>query len=154
MTYGSGLRVSEVVRLKMNHIDAKRKLVRVEQGKGRKDRYTLLSLKALEVLRIYCRSERPASYLFFGRNKAEPMPINTAQKIFRATKKAAGIDKGRGIHSLRHCFATHLLEQGTDVYVIKRLIGHRSIQTTITYLHQLPQRMAEIKSPLDTLPGI
>ena len=118
ITYGSGLRVSETVHLKPHHIESDRMLVRVEQAKGRKDRYTLLSQKALDQLRIYWKAMRPEKWLFYGRDKAQPMHITTAQKIYYRTQKAAGITKGKGIHTLRHCFATHLLEQGVDVYLI------------------------------------
>jgi len=151
ITYGSGLRVSETVHLKPHHIESDRMLVRVEQAKGRKDRYTLLSQKALDELRIYWKAQRPEKWLFYGRDKAHPMHVTTAQKIYYRTQKAAGIAKGKGIHTLRHCFATHLLEQGVDVYMIKRFLGHLSIQTTSVYLHLLPDRLAEVKSPLDTL---
>jgi site-specific recombinase XerD len=151
ITYGSGLRVSETVHLKPHHIESDRMLVRVEQAKGRKDRYTLLSQKALDQLRIYWKAMRPEKWLFYGRDKAQPMHITTAQKIYYRTQKAAGITKGKGIHTLRHCFATHLLEQGVDVYLIKRFLGHLSIQTTLGYLHLLPDRLAEVKSPLDSL---
>jgi site-specific recombinase XerD len=151
LTYGSGLRVSETVHLKPHHIESDRMLVRVEQAKGRKDRYTLLSQKALEALRIYWKATHPEKWLFYGRTKAQPMHISTAQKIYYRSQKAAGITKGKGIHTLRHCFATHLLEQGVDVYLIKRFLGHLSIQTTLGYLHLLPDRLAEVKSPLDSL---
>lgn len=151
ITYGSGLRVSETVHLKPHHIESDRMLVRVEQAKGRKDRYTLLSHKALDALRLYWKAQRPEKWLFYGRDKAHPMHVTTAQKIYYRTLKAAGITKGKGIHTLRHCFATHLLEQGVDVYMIKRFLGHLSIQTTSVYLHLLPDRLAEVKSPLDTL---
>jgi integrase/recombinase XerD len=151
ITYGSGLRVSETVHLKPHHIESDSMLVRIEQAKGRKDRYTLLSQKALDALRIYWKVRRPEKWLFYGRNKAQPMDVTTAQKIYYRTKKAAGITRGKGIHTLRHCFATHLLEQGIDIYLIKRFLGHLSIQTTLVYLHLLPDRLAEVKSPLDTL---
>lgn len=151
ITYGSGLRVSETVHLKPHHIESDRMLVRIEQAKGCKDRYTLLSQKALDELRIYWKVRRPEKWLFYGRNKAQPMDVTTAQKIYYCTKKAAGITRGKGIHTLRHCFATHLLEQGIDIYLIKRFLGHLSIQTTLGYLHLLPDRLAEVKSPLDTL---
>jgi site-specific recombinase XerD len=151
ITYGSGLRVSETVHLKPHHIESDRMLVRIEQAKGRKDRYTLLSQKALDELRIYWKVRRPEKWLFYGRDKAQPMDVTTAQKIYYRTKKAAGITKGKGIHTLRHCFATHLLEQGIDVYLIKGFLGHLSLQTTLVYLHVLPDRLADVKSPLDKL---
>lgn len=151
LTYGSGLRVSEVVKLKPCHIEADRMLVRVEQAKGRKDRYTLLSQKALDELRIYWKYFTPHQWLFYSRDKNLPMATATAQKIYYRTKKAAKINKGKGIHTLRHCFATHLLEKGIDIYLIKRFLGHKTIQTTMVYLHVVPNRMSEVKSPLDDL---
>ena len=151
MTYGSGLRVGEVVKLQRDHIDSERMLVRVEQAKGRKDRYTLLSTSALENLRLYWKVYRPGTWIFYGRSKDAPMAVATAQRIFRRSKKASGLTKGKGIHCLRHCFATHLLEQGVDIYMIKRFLGHRSIQSTLVYLHVVPNRTAKIKSPLDNL---
>lgn len=151
LTYGSGLRVSEVVKLKPGHIEADRMLVRIEQAKGRKDRYTLLSQKALDQLRIYWKVFVPDQWLFYSRSKSAPMPVATAQKIYYRAKKAANIKKGKGIHTLRHCFATHLLEKGIDIYLIKRFLGHTAIQTTMVYLHVVPNRMSEVKSPLDDL---
>lgn len=149
MTYGSGLRVSEVVQLRIEHIESTRMLVRVEQGKGRKDRYTLLSERALEYLRLYWRAFRPESYLFFGRTKEVPMNVTTAQKMYRRAKEAAGITRGGGIHTLRHCFATHLLEQGVDIYHIQKFLGHSSIQTTMIYFHIQPDRLMSVHSPFD-----
>ena len=149
MTYGSGLRVGEVVRLKPGDIEADRMLVRVEQAKGRKDRYSLLSKKALESLRIYYKAYGPATYLFVGKDRTAPMPVATAQKMYNYAKSKAGLNKGKGIHTLRHCFATHLLMQGVDIQLIKQFLGHRSIETTLVYLHMVPDRMAKITSPLD-----
>lgn len=151
LVYGSGLRVSEAVCLKPHHIETDRMLVRVEQSKGRKDRYTLLSKTALEALREYWVQYRPEQYLFFGHHKQYPMSISAAQRIYYRTKKAAGIKVGKGIHTLRHCFATHLLEHGIDIYLIKRFLGHISIHTTLIYLHMVPDRMAEVTSPLDKI---
>lgn len=151
LTYGSGLRVSEVTHLKPQHIETDRMLVRVEQAKGRKDRYTLLSKKALKELQRYEKVFHPGKWLFFGEDKSKPMPKATAQRIYYRAKKSSGITKGRGIHTLRHCFATHLLEQGIDIYIIKRFLGHASIKTTMVYLHVVPQRLTMVKSPLDTM---
>jgi len=151
MTYGSGLRVSEVVRLRVEHIESPRNLVRVEQGKGAKDRYTLLSAKALEDVRLYWKCFRPKSFLFFGKYKDVPMSITSAQRIYRRAKHAAGINKGSGIHILRHCFANHLLEQGIDIYHIKNFMGHKSVNTTTIYLHLRPDRLMSIQSPLAPL---
>ena len=147
--YSAGLRVSEVAKLKVNHIDSRQMVIRVEQGKGMKDRYTLLSKKLLEELRIYWKMYRPKSWLFFSKDRNAPMSIATMQKIYRRAKKLAGITKGRGIHTLRHCFATHLLEAGYDVRKIQILMGHRSLSTTTVYLHVSRAGLAKIKSPLD-----
>lgn len=151
MVYGSGLRVSEVVRLQNSNIQSERMLVRVEMGKGRKDRYTLLSAKALDILREYWRRYRPGEWLFFGRDKAQPMNISTAQKIYYQARNKAGVTGGLGIHSLRHSFATHLLEQGTDIFMIKRFLGHASIKTTYGYLHLAPDYFGKSVSPLENL---
>jgi integrase/recombinase XerD len=149
MVYGSGLRVSEVVKLKSEHIDSERMLVRVEQSKGRKDRYTLLSHKALEVLRIYFKYYKPTTYLFVGQEKSKPMPIATAQRMYTYAKQKAGLTTGQGIHTLRHCFATHLLMHGVDIQLIKEFLGHNQLETTLVYLHMVPDRIAKVKSPLD-----
>jgi integrase/recombinase XerD len=149
MAYGSGLRVGEVVRLKPKDIESDRMMVRVEQAKGRKDRYSLLSKKALDSLRLYYKAYRPDAYLFVGKDLSQPLPIATAQKMYNYAKVKAGVNKGKGMHTLRHCFATHLLMQGVDIQMIKEFLGHRSIETTLTYLHIVPDRTAKIKSPLD-----
>lgn len=151
IVYGSGLRVSEAVNLEPHHIESNRMMVRVEQGKGCKDRYTVLSKTSLELLREYWRSYRPGKWIFFGRDKNLPMPIGTAQKVFYKAKEKSGVTRGRGIHTLRHCFASHALEQGVEMYIIKRWLGHTSITTTCGYLHLSPSHLAKIKSPLDDL---
>jgi site-specific recombinase XerD len=152
-TYGGGLRVSEVVRLRVSDIDAQRDLLRVEQGKGRKDRYTLLGPRLLAELRHYWQVHRPAQpWLFPQRRKAAPMDPTTAQKIYYAAKRRAGITKAGGIHALRHSFATHLLEAGTDLPTLQRLLGHDSITTTMRYIHVTQQRAATQGSPLESLP--
>ena len=149
--YGAGLRVSEAVHLRPHHIESSRKMLRVEQGKGNKDRYTLLPKTLIKELRSYWRIHQPQSWLFFGRDRNRPMPIRTAQKIYYDAKERAGITKGRGIHTLRHCFATHLLETGYDIFTIKRMMGHGAISTTARYLHMTRAKLATIQSPLDTL---
>lgn len=149
--YGSGLRVSEVVRLRPEHLDSNRMTIRVEQGKGRKDRYTVLSQYCLELLRDYWRSAHPEEWLFFGKDKHRSMPVNTAQRIFYNAKKAAGITKGRGIHTLRHCFASHALEAGVEIYVIKRWMGHSSLKTTYGYIHLCPDYLSKTENPLDLM---
>ncbi len=147
--YSAGLRVSEVVKLEPSHIERSRKMLRAEQGKGKKDRYTLLSNQLLNTLEEYWREYRPDKYLFFGKTKSRPMPIETAQQIYYNAKKKAGIKRGKGIHTLRHCFATHLLEHGTSTIEIKRLMGHSSIRTTAKYLHVTNETISKIISPLD-----
>jgi site-specific recombinase XerD len=149
--YGGGLRVSEVVHLKPHHIESERMMIRVEQGKGRKDRYTLLPQSLLDLLRQYWQACRPGSWLFFAKDKDKPMDVSTAQKIYYLAKDKAGIHKGTGIHTLRHCFATHLLDQGVDIFTIKQLMGHTALKTTSRYLHTTDNKIAAVKSPLDTL---
>jgi len=151
-TYAAGLRVSEVVRLRLTDIESDRLLLRVEQGKGRKDRYTLLSTRLLTELRAYWKCYRPTPWLFTGLDPHTPMPIGTAQKIYYHAKQRAGITHGHGIHTLRHCFATHLLEAGTDIRTIQMLLGHQSLDTTTQYLRITRQHLATIRSPFDLLP--
>ena len=123
-SYASGLRVSEVVRLKVTDIDSQRMMIRVEQGKGNKDRYTILSRRLLEELRTYWKKYRPTLWLFPGYDPNFPMDRGRASRIFSLALSRAEIHKGRGIHTLRHCFATHLLEAGVDVRTIHLLMGH------------------------------
>ena len=153
LVYGSGLRVSEVVRLKPHHIESApdRMVVRVEQGKGRKDRYTLLALHALELLRTYWRAYRPTEWLFYGYDRARPMARASAQAIYYQACAAAGVQHARGIHSLRHAFATHMLEQHTDLLVIKRCLGHASLSTTAQYCHLSAEHLRQVRSPADSL---
>jgi site-specific recombinase XerD len=148
--YGAGLRVSEAVVLRPEHIESKRGLIRVEQGKGRKDRYTALPDRLLNELRAYWRAFHPGEWLFFGRNKEKPMPVGSAQKIFYLARNRAGITFG-GIHTLRHCFATHMLEAGSDIYELKRMMGHTAVKTTSTYIHISKEHLQNVTCPLDTL---
>jgi len=150
-TYSAGLRVSEVVRLKPTDIESDRMLIRVEQAKGRKDRYTLLAERALTELRAYWRDYRPGQWLFARRDHTAPLSISAAQRIYGKTRRAAGISHGRGIHSLRHAFATHLLEAGVDLLTIRQWMGHNNLKTTAGYLQVASNRRATVKSPLDTL---
>ncbi len=149
--YGSGLRVSEVVKLKAEHIDSSRMMIRVEQGKGRKGRYTILSKNCLLLLKQHWRAHQPEEWLFFGKDKKLPMSIGTAQRVYYNAKRKANITKGRGIHTLRHCFASHLLEGGTEIYAIKKWMGHTSLKTTYKYIHLSPDYLSKTKSPLDIL---
>ena len=152
LIYGSGLRVSEAVRLQAEHIDSKKMLLRIDQSKGRKDRYTVLSKHSLELLRDYWRAYQPGKWLFFAGDKNKPMPSETAQKIYYLAKQKAGVTRGRGIHTLRHCFATHALEQGVQLFILKRWLGHASIKTTCMYLHASPEMLLNSASPLDSWP--
>jgi site-specific recombinase XerD len=150
-TYAAGLRVSETVHLRVTDIDSQRMLIRVEQGKGKKDRYTLLSPRLLDDLRQYYRVYRPTEWLFPQRGQDTPMATATALRMYYAAKVRAGIRKDGGIHSLRHAFATHLMDRGTDVVTIQRLLGHGHLKTTARYLHVTRHRIADLTSPLDGL---
>ena len=147
--YSAGLRVGEVVRLKLRHIISARMLILVENGKGAKDRYTLLSKNLLENLRNYWQSYRPTKWLFPSPDPQRHISRSTAQKLFVSAKKKAGISKGRGFHTLRHSFATHLLESGVDISTIQKLLGHRQLSTTLVYLHVSKKTISKDKSPLD-----
>jgi site-specific recombinase XerD len=150
MAYASGLRISEVAHLKVSDIDSARMTVFVQQGKGKKDRYTVLSKVALGTLHQYLETYKPTSWLFPGTYADRPITESSVGCIMRAAKKRAIIMKRATIHTLRHSFATHLLERGTDIRAIQSLLGHRSLRTTIIYLHVSPQRLSRITSPLDT----
>jgi site-specific recombinase XerD len=149
--YSAGLRVGELVRLKLSDIDPERKMIRVEQGKGRKDRYTILSQRLLGELKKYHQTYQPVSWVFFGKNRNCPLDISAAQKVYNLAKQKSGIEKGKGIHTLRHCFATHLLESGVDLVTIKTLLGHNSLQSTQRYLQIRQPRLGATASPLDLL---
>lgn len=149
--YGTGMRVSEMVRLKTTDIDSQRMSVRVEQGKRNKDRYTLLSNELLLELRAYWVTHRCDPWLFPGQGRRGPLSRTSAHRIFHEAKALAGITKPGGIHTLRHAFATHLLEAGTDLYTIQRLLGHNSIQTTLRYFKLSRNHLRETRSPLDRL---
>lgn len=153
ITYGGGLRVSELVRLRHKDLDMDRKLIRVEQGKGRKDRYTLLPKRVIGEIERYRRVYRePSPWLFWCHRKtSQPVNVNTAQKAYYGAKQMAGIEKRGGIHALRHAFATHLLESGCDLPSLQRMLGHRSVTTTMRYLHVTHQALTGRVSPLDRL---
>lgn len=150
-TYAAGLRVSEVVGLKLTDIDSKRMMIRVQQGKGRKDRYTILSERLLKELRIYWKMYRPSSWLFYSTRREKRLSDRSAQRIYYHAKDLAGIRKSKGIHTLRHCFATHLLEAGVDLRTIQMLMGHKSILTTMGYLQVTRKHLSSTQSPLDLL---
>lgn len=150
-TYATGLRLAELCHLKIADIDSSRMTVRVDQGKGAKDRYTLLSPRLLTELRQYWVTYRPRLWLFTSSSGHDPISDATVQKLFYAAKKRAGITKQCGIHGLRHAFATHLLEAGVDIYTIQRLMGHSHISSTLRYLHLTRKHLAGTPSPLDLL---
>jgi len=151
VTYGSGLRVSEAVKIRFKHIDRDRMMLFVDCGKGHKDRYTILSKKALKLLEEHWRTNKPTDYFFFGRDRNNPMCTGTAQSIYYQALERSGVRRVGGIHVLRHCFATHLMEQGTDIYTINRWMGHRALVTTGRYMHVTPEHLAKVKSPLDII---
>jgi site-specific recombinase XerD len=148
--YSAGLRIGEVTRLKVSDIDSGRMMIRVNEGKGLKDRYTLLGERNLEMLRRYWKTYRPLEWLFPGRNASGPVSTSAIQRVFKTSLAKAGIKKKASVHTLRHCFATHLLESGTDLYYIQRLLGHKSAGTTSVYLHITGKDIGKIKSPLDS----
>lgn len=148
-TYASGLRVSEAARLKVADIDSKRMMVRVREGKGGKDRYSLLSHAALECLRTYWKKYRPKEWLFEGQDKSQPISTSSIRYIFNKAKEGAGIKKPATVHTLRHSFATHLIEAGTSLHHVQLLLGHRSPNTTTVYLHVSHVNLAQVASPLD-----
>lgn len=151
--YSAGLRVSEIAALKLKHIDSGRMQIFIENAKGKKDRYVNLSPVLLDILRDYikCYTPRPKEYLFESEHTCTAYPIRTVQEIFRIAREKSGINKSVGIHVLRHSFATHLLEKGTDIFYIKELLGHFNIKTTEIYLHVSKKKLVNIVSPLDDL---
>lgn len=151
--YSAGLRIGEATRLKVCDIDSGRMMIRVNEGKGRKDRYTLLGERNLELLRTYWKAYRPSEWLFPGNDSSEPVSISAVQRVFSASLRKAGIRKKASVHTLRHCFATHLLDSGTDLYYIQRLLGHKSAGTTSVYLHVTGKDIGKIKSPIDSSGG-
>jgi site-specific recombinase XerD len=149
--YAAGLRVSEAANLKVKDIDSKNMQIIIRQGKGKKDRYTLLSKTNLDILREYWKRYHPSTYLFSGKALNSHISVRTVQKIFEHAKDNANIKKEASVHTLRHSFATHLLEAGTDICYIQRLLGHASINTTTIYLHLRRMDLINVKSPLDTI---
>jgi len=154
VAYGAGLRASEVVSLKLIDIDSSRMVIRVEQGKGRKDRYAMLSEPLLHLLRTYWKASRPQGWLFPGQNPVNPLTTRQLRRAFDGARAAAGIDKRVSLHTLRHCFATHLLEQKVDIRVIQVLLGHKKLDTTARYSQVASTTLRAVKSPLEHLsPG-
>ncbi len=149
LIYSGGLRVGEAVKLRIEDIDSKRKLIHLRNAKGGKDRYTLLSELALKQLRQYYQAYRPREFLFEGRVWREHLAERSVQNVFQRALKASGVLKDVGVHGLRHSFATHLLEDGTDLRFIQELLGHSSSKTTEIYTHVSQRALGKIVSPLD-----
>jgi len=151
LAYSSGARLEEVSHLKVKDIDSARMQIKIECGKGKKDRYTLLSQKLLVLLREYWQLYRPKTYLFEGTNRKGPISTRTIQHIFKINLKRSKITKNGSFHTLRHSFATHLLEQGINLRIIQELLGHTSIKTTTVYTHLQNYSPSSVTSPLDKL---
>jgi integrase/recombinase XerD len=149
--YAGGLRVSEVASLKVTDIDSQRMVIHVRRGKGQKDRYVMLSPRLLEMLRSYWKAVRPRDFLFPGANLDRPITTASIQKVCQRARKAAGMGKNITAHTLRHSFATHLLEAGTDLRTIQVLMGHNSFSTTARYVHVATASLPSVKSPFDRL---
>ena len=149
--YATGLRLSEVTHLRVSDIDSQRLVIRVRQGKGQKDRYVMLSPKLLEVLRLYWRSERPATWLFPSLRKDQPINHSVVQRACRRAGLDAGLSKPVTVRMLRHCFATHLVETGTDIRIIQSLLGHSHLSTTQIYTHVSAKTVRATQSPLELL---
>jgi len=149
LCYGAGLRTDEVVHLLPRHIDSERMLIRVEQGKGKKDRQVMLSQSLLEELRSCWRRYAPKCYLLEGKRPGQPIAATSIQRAFRLAREHAGVSKRVTPRSLRHAFATHLVERGTNLRVVQALLGHQSLNTTAVYTHLAKSWLSEVKSPLD-----
>ena len=151
LTYSSGLRVSEVVKVKVRDIDSKRGLLHIKNGKGKKDRYTIISDKIINQLRDYCRIYKIDDWLFPGQKKSKHLTTRSVQRIFKKACKKAKITKVVSVHSLRHSFATHLLEKGVDLRYIQELLGHKSSKTTEIYTHVSKNSLNKIENPFDDI---
>jgi site-specific recombinase XerD len=149
--YAAGLRVSEVVALKNRDIESKRMVIRIEHGKGGKERYVMLSTQLLRILRAYWRLARPQHWLFPGRDPVHPIDQTVLHAACRSARQAAGLEKHVTVHTLRHSFATHLLENGTDIRIIQVLLGHNSLSTTARYTQVSTSTIQKTMSPLDRL---
>lgn len=149
--YSAGLRTGEAIHLQLADIDSGRMMIRVDEGKGRKDRYVMLSERLLLTLRRYWREYQPALWLFPGQDPSRPLTRGSVDKLFARARERAGIEKRVSPHSLRHAFATHLLERGVNIRVIQRLLGHRSLRSTEIYTHVAESYVRDTKSPLDDL---
>lgn len=154
MAYAAGLRISEVVSLRVADIDSGRMVIRIEQGKGGKDRYVMLSPHLLDLLRAYWKEKRPGEWLFPGGRRGRHISPCMVEQVCKKVSAAAGLRKRVTVRSLRHSFATHLLEAGSNLRVIQMLLGHRSLETTARYLHVAKSTVCSTPSPLDLLPEV
>ena len=150
--YSAGLRLSEATHLRVGDIDSETMRILVRSGKGQKGRYVMLSMRLLEILRDYWKNYRPKVWLFPGKNPGQPISSSAVQRFLKRARKAAGIKKRVAPHSLRHSFAVHLLQAGTNLKYIQELLGHSSINSTMIYLQLAPECAEAVQSPLDTLP--
>ena len=153
-TYSAGLRASELIALKPKNIESKKMLIKVEKGKGAKSRYSLLAKRLLPELRYYYKKFRPQTYLFpssYKHKKHQPLCYESVRCIYEKARKKAGVKNGAGIHTMRHSFATHLLEAGYDIRKIQVLMGHTRLSTTMIYLHVSRETLSKIPSPLDLI---
>lgn len=153
VAYGTGIRLSEITHLRVSDIHSDRQVLRIEQGKGNKDRYVLLSVSLLRTLRDYWRVYRPDGPLFYGKQRNQPITNNALQKTFRRSLLNSGVNKDVGIHSLRHAFATHSLEAGMPLAKLQQLLGHKQISTTLRYIHWLPRYKEQPGDVTDLLAG-
>jgi len=151
LAYSAGLRVSEIARLKISDIDSENMQIFVRQAKGQIDRYSILSETCLATLRDYWKAYRPSDWLFPVKIPGEPIRTRAIQDAFYKMRKKAGLSNKSSIHSLRHSFATHLLEEGVNIVYIQQLLGHARISTTTLYLHLAKVKILKVKSPLDSL---
>ncbi len=149
--YGTGLRLKELVNLKVKDIDSQRMTIFVRNSKGKKDRYTILPKKLLNELKQYYQLFQPKEFLFYSCRPEQQLSVDSVSRMFRAAKLKAGLTKEGGIHTLRHCFATHLLENNTDIRTVQHLLGHSDISTTSIYLHVTNNLISKVKSPLDKI---
>jgi integrase/recombinase XerD len=152
--YAAGLRISEVIHLRVSDIDSQRMVIRVNQGKGRKDRLVILSPRLLMILRAYYKVARPSEWLFPGRDSVQPLNASTIQQACKKARAASGLNKAVTVRALRHSFATHLLDDGYDLRSIQLLLGHRSLETTQRYVHVSVKSVCATTSPLDSLPRL
>ena len=152
--YAAGLRISEACGLRVDDIDSQRMILRIRNGKGGKERFTLLSPRLLALLRRYWLLDQPKEWLFPGQDPAQPIAPDSVRQVFRRACRTAGLEKHCTPHSLRHSFATHLLDAGTDLVLIQALLGHESIRTTSRYTHVSTERLQKTASPLDRLPPL